>query len=47
MQSSFASSVLDGGLNGFDRLLEDLERFGGDFLFGDGLQFRTLAAAAK
>jgi hypothetical protein len=40
----FASTQLDGTLDGFGRLRDDLEAYGGDFLTGTGEQFLALAA---
>lgn len=41
--SEFMQSKLDRTLDGFHKLVADLERFGADFLNGDGSQFRSLA----
>ncbi len=41
--SAYAAVALDGTSDGFHRLLADLERFGQDFLSGDGQQFQKLA----
>jgi exoribonuclease II len=45
--SRFASTMLDGTLDGFERLRDDLERYGNDFLAGDCRQFRSLAKMQK
>jgi hypothetical protein len=45
MDCRFASTQLDGGLDGFERLRDDLELYCGDFLYGDGRQFCSLARA--
>ncbi len=41
----FASTRLDGGLDGFERLRDDLVRYGDDFLNGDGEQFCSFASS--
>lgn len=46
-QSEFMRSALDKTLDGFNRLKLDIERFGHDFLSGDGIQFKALARRFK